>query len=144
MKRIPFLLLVATTVLAACNNKKPGEKKTVTITPIQNVADDVQKQKEALNKLQPLSLDQLKAMIPESLIGAKRTNSEANSSMGAGLAYAEYALNDSTQISLNIYDCAGPAGAGIYSMQYLGLFNPQEENDEEYTKTIDFNGGKAF
>ena len=83
-------------------------------------------------------------MIPDSLVGAKRTNVEVNFSMGAGLASGEYELNDSSSISLNIYDCGGPAGAGIYSMQYLGLLNDLHDNDEEYLKSIDFNGGKAF
>jgi hypothetical protein len=86
----------------------------------------------------------LKALIPENLMGAKRTNYTASAAMGAGLARGEYELNDSTRLSLNIYDCAGSAGAGIYSMQYLGMYNLQQESDEEYTKTVDFNGGKAF
>lgn len=142
MKSIFTFLLAATTVLAACNNNKPGEERTD--TPIQNAVKDVKKQEDELSKLQPLGLEQLKAMIPESLMGAKRTNIEANSSSGAGLAQGEYELNDSTTITLNIYDCGGPAGAGIYSMQYLGLENLQQETDEEYTRAIDFNGGKAF
>lgn len=149
MKQIVFLLLAATIGLTACNNNKsadegPDRADKVRIDQMENAALDVEKLKEELSKLQPLGPDQLKAMIPESLMGAKRTNVEVNFSMGAGLASGEYELNDSTRISLNIYDCAGPAGAGIYSMQYLGMFNLQEENDEEYTKTIDFNGGKAF
>ncbi|HEY6062589.1 MAG TPA: hypothetical protein VIV35_03210 [Chitinophagaceae bacterium] len=144
MKRRIILSLAATIFLAACNNNKPAEKKEVTINPVQNAAQDIEKQKTELEKLTALTPDQLKAMIPESLMGAKRTSIEANSSMGASLAHGEYELNDSTRIALNIYDCGGPAGAGIYSMQYLGLFNLQQENDEEYTKTIDFNGGKAF
>ena len=155
MKRIISLLLATTMFVVACNNNKPKEttvitssdgKETVTIDPkqMQNAVQDMEKQKTELAKLTPLTLDQLKALIPESLMGAQRTNVEANSSMGAGLARGEYELNDSTQISLNIYDCAGPAGAGIYSMQYLGMYNLQEENEEEYTKIIDFNGGKAF
>jgi hypothetical protein len=155
MYRLFFLLVMSTMLFAACNNNKPKEttvitspdgKEKVTIDPqgMQNVAEQMAKQKEELSKLQPLSLDQLKAMIPESLMGAKGTNIEANASMGAGLARGEYELNDSTRISLNIYDCAGAAGAGIYSMQYMGLLNVQEDNEEEYTKTIDFNGGKAF
>ena len=155
MKRIFSSLLVTTLLFAACNNNKPKEttvitspdgKEKVTIDPrgMQNIAQEMQKQKEELSKLQPLSLDQLKAMVPENLMGAKGTNIEANAGMGAGLARGEYELNDSTRVTLNIYDCAGPAGAGIYSMQYMGLLNVQQDNEEEYTKTIDFNGGKAF
>jgi hypothetical protein len=83
-------------------------------------------------------------MLPEILMEAKKTSSSASTAMGAGSAQGDYELNDSTKFSLNIYDCAGSAGAGIYSMQYMSMFNFQQDNDEEYTKTIDFNGGKAF
>jgi len=155
MNRISSFLLASALFLIACNNNKPKEttvitsddgKERVTIDPrqMQNAAEDMEKQKSELEKLTPLTLDQLKALIPESLMGAKRTNFEANSAMGAGMARGEYELNDSTRVTLNIYDCAGPAGAGIYSMQYLGMYNMQQESEDEYTKTIDFNGGKAF
>jgi hypothetical protein len=78
------------------------------------------------------------------MLGNKRTNFQANSAMGAGFASGDYKVNDSTNIKLNIFDCAGTAGAGIYSLQYLGMMNMQQESDNEYTKTIDFNGGKAY
>lgn len=155
MRHILSFLMAVTLLFAACNNNKPkettvitspdgNEKVTIDTRQMQNAAEDMEKQKTALEKLTPLTLDQLKVMIPENLMGAKRTNFEANSAMGAGLARGEYELNDSTRITLNIYDCAGPAGSGIYSMQYLGMYNLQQESDEEYTKTIEFNGGKAF
>lgn len=152
MKRIISLLLATTMFLIACKPKETtvitssDGKEKVTVDPkqMQNAIQDMEKLKTELEKLTALTLDQLKALIPESLMGAKRTTIEANSSMGANLAHGEYELNDSTSITLNIYDCGGPAGAGIYSMQYLGLYNLQEDNNEEYTKSIDFNGGKAF
>ena len=154
MKHTISVLLASTILLAACNNKpkettvitSPDGKETVTIDQqkMQNAAQDMEKQKTELEKLTPLTLDQLKALIPETFMGAKRTNYTASAAMGAGLARGEYELNDSTRLSLNIYDCAGSAGAGIYSMQYLGMYNIQQESDDEYTKTVDFNGGKAF
>jgi len=154
MKHFTSFLLAIIILLAACKSKpkettvitSPDGKETVTIDPgkMQDAAQDMEKQKSDLEKLTPLTMDQLKALIPETLMGAKRTNFTASATMGAGLARGEYELNDSTSISLNIYDCAGPAGAGIYGMQYMSLFNVQQENEEEYTKTIDFNGGKAF
>jgi hypothetical protein len=141
MKYFTSFLLAAIILLAACKSKpkettvitSPDGKETVTIDPgkMQDAAQDMEKQKSDLEKLTPLTMDQLKALIPETL-------------MGAGLARGEYELNDSTSISLNIYDCGGPAGAGIYSMQYMTMYNFQQESDEEYTRTIDFNGGKAF
>lgn len=154
MKRFLSLLPVILLFVTSCDNNKAAngnaanEDSIETLSAdkkqMQNAADDMEKKKEELSKLTPLTLDELKALLPKTLMGTEGTNFEANSAMGAGLANAEYALSDSTHISLNIYDCAGSAGSGIYSLQYLGMLNMQQDTDEEYTKTIDFNGSKAF
>ena len=155
MKQLSLFLLAAIVLLAACNNNKSKdtttftsedgkEKVTVDLKKMQNAVADMEKQKKELEKLTPLTIDQLKGMIPETLMGVARTRYEANSAMGAGLAQGEYKINDSVDVKLNIYDCAGPGGAGIYSLQYLGMMNMEQDSDEEYTKTIEFNGGKAF
>ena len=83
-------------------------------------------------------------MIPETLMGAKRINHEVSAAIGANVASGEYEMNDSTRITLNVYDCSGPAGAGIYGLQFAGLLNDLHDNDEEYIKSIDFNGYKGF
>jgi hypothetical protein len=148
-------LFSAVLFLAACNNNKPKDSITistdegkgqVTIDPtqMQKAAEDMEKQKEKLGSLSPLSADQLKAMIPEQLMGTPRTDLDVADAMGASVASADYKINDSTKIELSIIDCAGPGGTGLYNTQYLGMLNIQEEDEEEYTKTIDFNGGKAF
>ncbi len=155
MRRLSSFLIAACLLLAACNsNKKPADDKTTTennqenttsnTNPMMNDAANMQKRTEELQKLPPLSLDQLKALIPEELMGAKKTNYTASSAMGAGVATAEYRMNDTTDVKLMVYDCGGPGGAGIYSMQYLGMFNMESESETEYTKTINFNGGRAI
>lgn len=142
-------------MLVACNNnKKPSditvtsengkEKVTVDTNKMEKASAEMQKMSEGLQKLPPLTLDQLKAMIPEELMGVKRKDYNATATMGTGLATAEYEINDSSNVKLNIYDCAGPAGVGIYTMQYLGMMNIQSESDDEYTKSMDFMGGRAF
>ena len=155
MKRIFSLMLAIIILMTACNNKKPKdtvtmtsedgkEKVTVNVNQMQDAASEMQKATEDLQKLPPLSLDQLKALIPEELMGGKKTRYNATSAMGAGMATAEYKINDSMDIKLTLYDCGGPGGAGIYSMQYLGMMNMESESEDEYTKSIDFNGGRAF
>jgi hypothetical protein len=155
MKRITFFLLAAILILAACNNnKKSGEatitsddgkeKVTIDVNQMQQAADEMEKKKEELSKLTPLSTDQLKAMLPETLMGGKRTEYNVANTMGTGIATGEYQVNDSVNVKLMIYDCAGSGGAGIYSMQYLGMMSFQQETEEEYTKSVDYNGGKAF
>ncbi len=154
MKYLYPLVVVFTIFFIACNNNKKSETEIVSedgtekvsfdLKEMQNAAEDMEKKKDELSKLTPLSMDELKALIPESLLGAPRTKYNVNSSMGAGLASGEYKLSDSTKVSLNIYDCAGSAGAGIYSLQFLGMINMQQESDEEYTKTVEFNGSNAY
>jgi hypothetical protein len=153
MKKLFFAAIAACILLPACNNNKPGAitvksedgKTTTTVHAgdMAKVAEDYQKKAEELQKLAPYTLDQMKAMLPEEIAGAKRAKFTANSAMGAAFAEGEYPINDSTEISLKIFDCAGQAGAGIYSMQYLGMMNFQSESDGEYTKTVDFNGSRA-
>lgn len=152
MKRLPAIILVFFIFLSCDENKSkdaaantPEDGKEMTDQKkIQQTADEVEKQKAALEKMTPVSTEQLEALIPENLLGAERIKMDVKNSMGAGLAIGEYQLNDSTRFAVNIYDCGGPAGAGIYSMQFLGIENMLHENEEEYTKAIDFNGLKAY
>jgi len=156
MRTIPiYIPVIALLLFASCKNKKTAEEKaadelkdniTNMVDQIKDNSADIQKGKEELEKLEPLSLDELKKLIPESLMGAKRSEYNVSKAMGAGFATGEYEINDSTKINLNIYDCAGTAGAGIYSMQYLGLgmTNIEQDSDEEYTKTINYGDGKAY
>ena len=153
IKRFLLLSLVFLILITACNNKGGdstdinGDSTTVEspdAKTMQNAAEDMEKKKEELSKLKPLTMDELKTLLPETLMGTARTSFDVNSSMGAGFATAEYTLTDSTSVSLSIYDCAGSAGAGIYSLQFLGMMNMQQESDDEYTKTVEFNGANAF
>ena len=154
MKRFLLLSLIFLIIATACNNNKKADSSGVNgdsttiespeAKKMQNAAEDMEKKKDELSKLKPLTMDELKAMLPETLMGSARKNFDVNNSMGAGLATAEYDLSDSTIASLSIYDCVGSAGAGIYSLQFLGMMNMQQESDDEYTKTVEFNGANAF
>ena len=154
MKRFFLISLIFLIIATACNNNKKADSSGVNgdsttiespeAKKMQNAAEDMEKKKDELSKLKPLTMDELKALLPETLMGSARTSFDVNSSMGAGLGSAEYSLTDSTNVSLSIYDCAGSAGAGIYSLQFLGMMNMQQESDDEYTKTVEFNGANAF
>jgi hypothetical protein len=155
MKQFVLPCMAIVLLLSACNNnKKTGEvtvtsengkeKVTVDVNQMQKASEEMEKQKDELQKLTPLSLDELKVLMPEQIMGSKRSNYNATTMTGAGYASAEYVLNDSTNIRVGIYDCGGPGGAGIYGLQYLSMYNVQSESDNEYTKTIDFKGSKAF
>jgi hypothetical protein len=155
MNRFFILLMSFSLLLTACNDNKPKETTVVSgkdsEMALANEAEKIkaanqalEKKKDELSQLTPLSPDELKALIPESLMGAKNTSIDANSGSGAGMATGEYAINDSMSVVLTIIDCAGIGGVGIYNMQFQNMENTIQETEEEYTKSIDVNGKKGF
>jgi len=154
MKPVILYLFIATLPIVACKNNNPktmtvtskdGKSKvSVDVNSAAAVSDDMQKKMEELKKLTPLTADQLKTFLPEQLMGMKRSSFNANSMMGFASAEATYKNEtDDKEIELNILDCAGEAGAGVYSLSYWTKMSMQSESDNGYTKTVDFNGGKA-
>ncbi len=148
--RYPFLyLIVMICLLTACNNDKTKQEPSATDatnTSAANTDDEWQKKAEALQKLSPHTLDQMKAMLPAEINSIARTDASAHSAMGAPYAKGDYRANDSTEITLSIFDCAGDAGVGIYNTQFLMQMkmDGKSADEEEYTRTIDFNGSKAI
>jgi len=154
MRTLPALLLAASLGLFACNNNKtkdvtlvsPDGNTKVSLDPTvtENQADEMTRKMEELKKLTPLTTDQLKAMLPEQLMGLPRTNFNATNAMRWGSATASYRNEgEDKEIDISIFDCAGEAGAGIYSLNYWMKMSVVTEDQNGYSKTVDFNGGKA-
>lgn len=147
-------VLSAFITITSCNNKKAGEtvtvksedgKERVTVdmnTATQN-ADEMEKTKETLTALTPLSEAELKALAPETLLGGQRTDASVIPAMGTNSLVAEYRINNDI-VELVIFDCAGPAGAGIYATQFESVIGMDREDEEEYIKTINLNGKKGI
>jgi hypothetical protein len=158
MKQLLVYTFAASFVFTACNSgpkvksveKNEDGTTTTTSYNVENLekmssnSDEMTTKMEELKKLQPLSLEQLKGLLPEELNGIKRTNYNTQNSMGYAIAEGDYQGEDNKGLKVVIYDCAGEAGAGMYSLTYWGAMNFQQESEKEYTKTIDFNGGKAI
>lgn len=153
MKQI-FLVLLAGMLLVSCKNKNKvthTEKNadgTTTTTSVDMASltsntDEMAKKMEALKKLTPLTLDQLKALLPGEINGIERSSFNTNSTMGFSVAEGEYKKDDKTELKLVIYDCAGDAGSAMYGMTYWTKMNMQSESSDGYVKTIDLNGEKA-
>lgn len=120
-------------------------KTKVTVDPTQaaGAADDMQKKIDELKKLPALTVDQLKVMLPEELLGIKRSSFNATAMMGYAMGEAEYKKDDTTSLKLVIIDCAGEAGSAIYGLSYWTKMSLQSESDNGYTKTVDFLGQKS-
>ena len=134
-----------------CNrNKKPGdvtikgkdgETVTVNTNDYMEKAKEMKANMEELQKLKPFSMDEMKALIPAEIMGTQQSGLEAVSFSDVSQASARYKMNDSSKVKLSVLDCAGTAGAGIYNMRLL--MNFEIDNEREYTKASEFNGGKA-
>lgn len=153
MKHIIYVAAIAL-LFTACKGKNKitstttdenGNKTTteMDVKGMKETADEMTKKVEELKKLTPLSMDELKALVPEELNGVKRSNFSANSAMGFSTIEAEYRVNDTTNLKVSVFDCAGEAGSAIFSLNYFTKMNFQQESSTGYTKTIDFMGGKA-
>ncbi len=148
-----FPAIASLFLLTACGNNdgkdvtikdtESGTTATINMSAIEKAGQDYSKKVEELQKLTPFTLDELKAFLPETLEGAARSNMNVSSSMGISVCSADYELDDNSSYSLKIFDCAGEAGAGIYSLQFLTAMNLQQETDVEVTRSIDFGSGKA-
>ncbi|TAL45560.1 MAG: hypothetical protein EPN92_07385 [Chitinophagaceae bacterium] len=156
MRLLRCLLFSSAILVVSCNSNKDkggitikdkdGNKTTINLKAVEEMAkaaEKTQDKAEELKKLTPLSLDQLKAMMPEEFMGMKRSSFSANSMMGAAFCEARYKGDGEKELKLSIYDCAGEAGAGIYSLRYWTLMNFQQEDDNGYQKSVDFSGQKA-
>ena len=154
MKRV-FVSLLICIAIAACKGPKDkitikdenGNKATIDVASINEAAKKMEEnadKAEELKKLAPLSIDQVKALIPNELLGMQRSNFSANSAMGVSVGKGTYKGDDDKELNIEIIDCAGEMGASWYTMRYFSLWNFQQEDDNGYQKTIDFNGGKAI
>ncbi len=155
MKQIFASFIIASLLFVSCNDDNPKrsgaetskndkEQAAIHTGMVKDAARDMQQLKEELSNLTPLTTDELKAKVPEQLMNATASDVDVNAAMGATVANADYKINDSINLKLEIVDCAGPGGAGMFGMQYLDMINVNSDDEEEYIKTIDFNGGKAF
>ena len=155
MKRIFVSLLAICIVFAACKGRndkitvkdEKGNKATIDVSSVNEAAKKIEEsanEAEKLKKLTPLSIDQVKALIPNELLGMQRSSFSANSAMGVSVGKGTYKGDGDKELDIEIIDCAGEMGASWYTMRYFALWNFQQEDDNGYQKTIDFNGGKAI
>jgi hypothetical protein len=154
MKRVFLSLLIISILFAACKGRndkitikdEKGNKATIDVSSVNEAAKKIEEnanEAEKLKKLTPLSIDQVKALIPDELLGMKRSSFSANSAMGVSVGEGTYKGDEDKELKLEIIDCAGETGAAWYNMRFFALWNFQQEDDNGYQKTVDFNGGKA-
>ena len=149
MKKLLLIIAVGTIIASSCKSKEQkAQEQAVSnlaegIKEIAKNSEKIGDEVESLKKLAPLNTDALKTLLPETLAGMPRKDFSVTNNMGFAVAEARYEKDDSTNLKLTVFDCAGEAGAGFYSMNFFMRMNMQQETDRGYTKTVDFMDTKA-
>ncbi|HJW17482.1 MAG TPA: hypothetical protein VJ499_10200 [Flavisolibacter sp.] len=149
MKRILPIFLLLVTFFVACNPSVKTEQISETtnqakVKSVSTPTDPLVIKMQELGALQPLGLDELAALLPQSLQGIKRSGLSMSNNMGYATAHADYEKNNKTDMRVTLYDCSGTAGLAWFRTSYASRLKNASTNENGYTKTIDLNGAKAI
>ena len=147
MSKSTILSLILVVMLSACGGKEDANTEDNSslgdainaVGKLDDVADaskNIEKRIEALKKLTPLTNEQLKSVLPETIAGIARSSFEINNAMGLHLAEAKF-YKEAQHIDLQITDGAGEMGASMLSMVELAtVMGGESESQTGYTKPI--------
>lgn len=114
---------------------------------INSSVQDVSKNIEILKKMTPLTNEELKALLPEEILGLKRKELSVgdNAMMQLASAEAKYSDGDQKKIKLEIMDGAGETGSAMVSILMMSFnINKEKITETGYEKTAEINGNKAI
>lgn len=141
--------------MLSCGNSKNEEKSSESNSIIDNVsnlnkvansANKIEETTNKLKKLSPLTNDELKAAVPETLNGLKRKSFSAGGLAVTGLSSIDAEYGDDTKyVKVSIMDGAGEAGSAVVSLMALTLsMDTESESNGTKTKTTEVNGIRSI
>lgn len=156
MKKL--MMTTAVLMLVACSKEeKVKEEKSGGLSEMITTAknynkvsssmQDVTKNIENLKNIPPLTNDELKAVLPEQLLGLKRRELTVgdNAMMNLSTAEAKYADDNNKRIKVEIIDGAGETGSAMVSIMMMGLnVNKEKTTETGFEKSTEINGVKSI
>ncbi len=151
-----ILLIICISLFVSCGKDKKKEDEPGLLDAIEGISDlnkmakeaeEMEEESDKLIKATPISNDDLKAFLPETLLGYPRKKfSVGNQFMtDVAMAEAEYENENGTMISLSVMDGAGETGSAMITLARLGFARDfEEQSDRGYKKSIHLNGYKAI
>lgn len=151
-------MATAVLLLVACSKEEKVQKEesgglsdlissTKDYSKMSSSMEEVTKNIEKLKNVEPLTNDQLKAFLPEQLLGLKRTELSVgdNSMMNLSTAESKYSDGDKKEIKLEIIDGAGETGSAMVSIMIMGLnVNKEKTTESGFEKSTEINGVKSI
>lgn len=140
-------------LMLSCSNEKKEENNGGGISEAINNVSNLNKMAKSADKLEelsgklkamtPLTNDELKAVVPETLNGLKRKSFTAGgyaAVSGMSSIEAEYG-DDVKTVKVSVMDGAGEAGSAIVSLMAMTLaMDTESESNGTKTKTAEVNG----
>lgn len=156
MKKL--MIVAAALMLVTCSKEeKVKEEKTGDLSDLVSTAktygkmgssmQDVTKNIENLKNIPPLTNDELKAVLPEILLGLKRKELSVgdNAMMNLSTAEAKYSDDDGNRVKVEIVDGAGETGSAMVSIMMMGLnVNKEKTTEFGFEKSTEINGVKSI
>ena len=151
MKKI-LLLLSALLIISCKKEETAGHSVSDAISSVQtlnkmgNATENIEKRGEELKKTAPVSNDEFKTAVPETLLGMSRKELSLGetSMMEMNSATARYHSENGNEITLIINDGAGEMGSSLYTLTKLGLAaDVEKQNEYGWQKTMDIAGNKS-
>ncbi|HOY70079.1 MAG TPA: hypothetical protein PL131_05365 [Methylotenera sp.] len=153
MSKKLVLSLALLLALGACGKKEEAKTDEPSIgdaisavgklNDLADVSKDTQKNTEELKKLTPVTNDQLKSILPDSIAGIARSSFEITNAMGILTANAKYE-KDAIHYELQVYDGAGESGSAIFGLSQLGIMmGTESETQTGYTKPYSVGDNKG-
>ena len=156
MKKL--MITAAALLIVACSKEeKVTEEKTGGLSDLVSTAktygkvgssmQDVTKNIENLKNITPLTNDELKAVLPEILLGLKRKELSVgdNAMMNLSTAEAKYADDAGKRVKVEIVDGAGETGSTMVSIMMMGLnVNKEKTTEFGFEKSTEINGVKSI
>ncbi|WP_214227193.1 hypothetical protein [Pedobacter sp. B4-66] len=142
-------------LMLSCGNQKKEESDSGAGNLIDNVsnlnkvaksADKMEELSTKLKKLTPLTNDELKAAVPETIDGLKRKSFSAGGYAVTGLSTIEAEYGDDIKyVKVGIIDGAGDSGSAIISLMAMTLsMDKESESNGTVSKTVDVNGIRSI
>lgn len=148
-------------LMLSCGNEKKEENNADTesvnviegaknLSKMSDAADKLDEQTAKLKETKPLSNDELKVLVPETLGGLKRKSYSAGGLGVTGMSAvdAEYGpenADTTKRINIGIMDGAGETGSAIVSLLAMTLsMDAESDSNGTKSKTTEINGIRAM
>lgn len=155
MKNLMMSVLALSLISCSKNEAKTEEKSgglselvsnAKNYSKVSSSVNNMTKNIETLKNLTPLTNEELKKVLPETLLGLKRVELSVGDASMMNLVSAEAKYKDENKrVELQIMDGAGETGSAMVSILMMGINVDKEKITETgFEKSAEINGMKAI